>query len=176
MLSDVQPETSGYSIWLEFGRSKAELRQLINLLSRRLGTPAFSPHITLAGQLDYREKTIIEKTSWLASVTDPFKVRCNRFGYEHTSFFKAFYLEVALNNALKDLRNIAEDTFKITNQLYLPHISLLYGYPDSKIRENLISELGNRLPVVADVTVISVIKSYGQVANWELIREYELGN
>lgn len=174
--SENQPETQGYSIWLELGRSREDVGKLIRRISRNYGTPEFHPHITLAGQTGSGKKTLVEKTSWLASVTDPFKVKCKQFGFDEGAFFKAFYFEVTPGNPLTDLRKLAEESFSMSDQPFLPHISLMYGYPDAETRNALTTELGNRLPFVADVTGISVVKTDGPVAQWKTVRAFELGN
>lgn len=175
MSPDGQPEISGYSVWLTFGRAETELSKLINRLSYRLNTPVFRPHITLAGQISTGSRPLLEKASWLASVTDHFKVRCLGFGSE-ASFFKTFFLEVNLCTPLRDLRNLTEKHIPLASPVFLPHISLVYGYLDHNTRSPLIADLNTILPLTADVTALTIVKTEGPVSNWHTVKEFELGN
>ncbi|MCA1802237.1 MAG: 2'-5' RNA ligase family protein [Rhodothermaceae bacterium] len=175
MSSDEQQELSGYSVWLTFGRAEKGLSKLINRLSHRFNTPVFRPHITLAGQINTGSRLLLEKTSWLASVTDPFKVRCYRFGSEE-SFFKTLYLEVNLSTPLRDLRNLTEKHIPLASPVFLPHISLVYEYLDHNTRNRAIADLDAILPLTADVTALTIIKTEGPVFNWHTVKEFELGN
>jgi 2'-5' RNA ligase len=175
MPSDVQPHTSGYSVWLTFGRAEKELAKRIAQLSRRLNTPVFRPHITLAGQITAGSRSLLEKTSWLASVTDPFKVRCVQFGSE-PSWFRTLFLEVALSTPLLDMRKLTEKHLPLANPSFLPHISLVYGHLEDKTRNQIISELDSMLPFSADVTAITIMKTEGPASDWQPVKEFELGN
>lgn len=175
MSSDTEQHISGYSVWLTFGRAEKKLTKHIAQLSSRLNTPVFRPHITLAGQIGTESLSLPETISWLASVTDPFKVQCPQFGSERT-YFKALYLEVALNAPLKDLRMLAEKHLPAASPGFMPHISLVYGYPDAKTRSQITSELGTILPFTADIATITIMKTEGPVSDWYQIKEFELGD
>jgi 2'-5' RNA ligase len=175
MSSDGKPAISGYSVWLTFGRAEKELSKLINRLSHQLNTPVFRPHITLAGQLSTGSRSLLEKASWLASVTDHFKVGCSRFGSE-ASFFKTLFLEVNLCTPLRDLRNLTEKHLHLASPEFLPHISLVYGDLDNNTRSQIMTELNTNLPLTADVTALTIVKTEGPVANWHTVKEFELGN
>jgi 2'-5' RNA ligase len=172
----MQPETRGYSIWLHPGKTREDLSHLITMIAGRLGTPAFPPHITLAGEVDADPEKLGKQISWIASVTDPFKVRSDKFGYQKESFFKAFYFEIEPGKRLLDLRKLAAKALHIPVRPYLPHISLVYGHPGDEARKKLITELGNWLPLTVEITRISLRKTDGPVSAWSLIKEFELGN
>ncbi|MFU8859944.1 MAG: 2'-5' RNA ligase family protein [Cyclonatronaceae bacterium] len=175
MPSEAEPHINGCSVWLTFGRAEKKLAHYIAQLSDRLNTPVFRPHVTLAGQIGSERRSLLETTSWLASVTDPFRIYCRQFGSE-PSYFKALYLEVTLATPLKDLRLLTEKHLPAASPGFMPHISLVYGNLNAESRSQIISELGIILPYTADVTTITIMKTDGPVSAWHQIKEFELGN
>ena len=134
-------EVDHYSIWLETENPNCPHKKAIDEISTVTRTPAFTPHITLIGNIKRWSVEVIQnKIERLAEGTETFDVN---FGY---FFIGPSWLNVILvfakqNSDLTDLRLRAERVFEKSSLIYLPHMSLLYGKASHGIKKGIVKSL-----------------------------------
>ena len=165
-----------YSIWLETENPNCPHRKAIDEISRTTGTPAFTPHITLIGDIRRQGVDVIQKKiDELAGYTCAFDVH---FGY---FFIGPNWLNVILifarqNSTLTNLHLRAERVFEKRSLLYLPHMSLLYGKVSRVVKKRVIKKVKEDGILKHSFTVnrISLWHCRNGVANWKRITSVEL--
>jgi len=167
--------TSKYSLWLvPAGRQAALLSALIRRLASWNGTPTFLPHVTLMGRIRVPEGQILAIAERLAGSSSPFQLTFSTpEGQEE--YFRALYLPVCENRELGLLHEQACKYFhRLEGFLFFPHLSLLYGSLDSKIKTKLISEITREYPRRIQVNQLEVYKTEGPVEVWQKCGEFPL--
>lgn len=170
-------KTSGYHLFLEpTGTSKHGLHHLIQQFAAEFGGPIFDPHVTLLAELQDEDETeLIGKVAALVAGQSSFSVSLEALSMEDR-YFRALYLRVQENEALAALHEKAEEIFSIqSSELYVPHLSLLYGnYPEARKLNAL-----DTIYVPDDMTFlvdrVSLYKTEGEVGEWVKVQECILG-
>lgn len=150
-----------YSIWLMPPAALRErFAELIDALSRRLGTPRFEPHITLAAPRAVTDAQALSEAQRLATRLAPVPLRFN--GIDHTdAYFRCLFLRaVKTPEILAAHRRACAELGEPIEADYMPHLSLVYGEIDRAEKEKMIADVGARFPAefVADgIAVCSVV-------------------
>lgn len=165
----------GYSLWLKADRSTSiEIQAAIDGLCKRLNAPHFSPHITLLGQLDSDEEAVRLKTHELANRTKPFEVVATEIDFQDV-FFRSMFLKISETDALMDLNSAARKIFdRQADQPFFPHLSLLYSYESRLSKLQASNDVNLNLPKTFKITGMEIIRTFGQVQDWNLIQKIEL--
>ena len=156
------------------GEAYTKLKNLISQLSEKYSTPVFEPHVTLIGSVLGPEDEILSKTSKLASVIEPYRIKLRKIGYldEYTKwlFIKAEKTDEVMNANLKarDIFNRQDDSE------YMPHLSLMYSNLPLKIREEIITEIGEESNITFDVGAIHLFSTTGEPKEWYRVKEFAL--
>ncbi|MBI2334274.1 2'-5' RNA ligase family protein [Candidatus Daviesbacteria bacterium] len=130
-----------YTLWIVPNpQIKSILEKIILDLSQEYGGPYFEPHMTLLGDIEVSEKEILEGTQKLASSIKPFALTLGEISFS-TTFFQNVFVRVKSNAKLMDANLKAKQVFKMDNNLFMPHISLLYGDHDMSTREKIASNI-----------------------------------
>ena len=122
---------------------KEEVPLILNAkqtIDNKLKGPNFPIHMTLSGKIDLNktdEKGIEEK---MVNNFSPFEVFFKGYGMKDY-FFQAFYVEVNLNQDLKEVRSKICDILKLEDEEFMPHLSLYYGKKSLEEKQSLLSEL-----------------------------------
>ncbi|MGC9997470.1 MAG: 2'-5' RNA ligase family protein [Terriglobia bacterium] len=137
--------TLGHALWLmPSGEVCQRLTGTILELSRQYGTPAFEPHVTLAGSIVGPAREVESKIKDLARRIPPFTVRLTTVeGLEE--YFRCLFVRVAQTHPIMSANKAAREIFRLPKQpAFMPHLSLLYGSLLSKEKERIIISLGRR--------------------------------
>ena len=128
-----------YSLWLMTEEDISDkVYSLIKQLAKDYSGPVFEPHITLLPDIVLSEEEIIEKTSKLASDEHSFLIEVEKIDYQNT-YFRNLFIKLKLNDELLNLHNEANQIFEIDNdQVYMPHISILYGNHSKETKEEIV--------------------------------------
>ena len=113
-----------HSIWLMPAPEDAKLLSgLVAELSSRLGTPLFTPHLTIAGDTDRPVTTL---TAAIAEAAREIRAFSETVAAIETSeaFFRSFYARFAVSPPLATLKQWLDGE---ATQAFMPHVSLLYG-------------------------------------------------
>ena len=134
-----------YSIWLmPKGEVRRRLAEAIVDLSGEYSTPAFEPHVTLAGSIVGPAREVESKVKDLARRIPPFTVRLTTVaGLEE--YFRCLFVRVAHTHSIMSANEAAREIFRLPKRpAFTPHLSLIYGSLPSKEKERIIASLGRR--------------------------------
>jgi 2'-5' RNA ligase len=165
-----------YALWLlPEPEKETSLSQLIDRLSEEYGGPRFDPHLTLLGNLEGDEKTLIARTSQLAARLKQFTLRTKSIEYRE-DFYKSLFITIEASSALESARHSAENLFNhMTETVYMPHLSLIYGKQSEQKKENLSKALMEEILFEFVVDRIRLVAAFGPVDKWKSVTELELG-
>lgn len=164
-----------YSVWLMPPPALREhFAELIDALSRRLGTPRFEPHITLAAPRGATKAQALAEAQRLATHLAPVPVRFD--GIDHTdAYFRCLFLRAAKSaELLAAHRRACTELGQPVEADYLPHLSLVYGEIDRAEKEKIIAEIAGRHPgeFVADRIALCAI--VGTPDAWPILGPFSL--
>jgi len=168
-------KAEGYSIWLmPAGEVHRKLARIISQLSRKYSTPDFDPHVTLVGDLIGAEEEIIAKTSELAGLLRPFKIKLEKADYLD-EYFRCLFIRAEKTKEITVANNVARGIFNLKPAPeYMPHLSLMYGEIFSKIKEKILADLEKEFNISFEVTAIHLFSTTGEVKDWHKIKEFSL--
>lgn len=164
--------SKGYSLWIvPTGQTNVKSVNLVKKLASENQSPIFHPHITLLGDFLYIEQEAIEKTKELVSGQKPFTIKLNEIGYEDFHF-RTLFVRAEESVPLLALHNRAKEIFqKQDTPSYIPHLSILYGIYPTRLKEEIIKEIGKNQLAQFKVASVHLVKG-GEVADWRIIGEY----
>ena len=165
-----------YSLWLmPTGEVYNKFSDLIRRLAMEYSSPIFEPHVTLLGELMQSEEDIIRKTGQLAEGKEPFPVTLTTIDYQDF-YFRALFVKVEETEPLILLHNRTKEVFGMQNiQVYMPHLSLLYGNFPQTAKERIIEGIGRNHPAQFTVNNIHLFKTGKQVNTWYKVKEFPFG-
>ena len=152
---------------------RARFADVIDSLSRRLGTPRFEPHITLSGG-EAAEANIRARTSALAARLAPVPVHLTRAGYTD-AYFRCLFVHAARTPALLAARASAAIEYeRPLDEEFMPHLSLVYGELASLQKEKILDDLGREFDVHFVAEEITLCRADGTPDTWPLIGPFKL--
>lgn len=128
----------GHSLWfVPCGDSKIAYESLIADASKNLETFRFIPHITLVAAILEGETDVCVRTKKLASTLAPFTFEFDRISHGD-AYFKCVYAQMKRTDTVVDANMLARQFFpeRSSDPEYMPHMSLVYGDFDDKIKQN----------------------------------------
>ncbi len=169
------PQAKGYSLWLmPSGELYVRLASLITNLSERHHTPNFEPHVTLLGEIVGSARDVFSKTRELSSVVRRCSIELSDVEHADT-YFKCLFLRAGETDAVMRANLEARKVFDRGNDTkYMPHLSLLYGNFPPETKEQIIREIGNRIPVSFAVDSIHLFSTNGGPEEWRRMLEFSL--
>lgn len=164
-----------FSLWIVPPPNFAKpLEEIIFRLSKEHNSSSFSAHMTLIGDISGDEKTIFERTKELASSTDQFPLILGEISFS-TTFFQSVFVRVESSGALMDLNLKAKEIFGVDNNVFMPHISLLYGDHPMSTREQIASELELPSDLSFNAEKLTIIPTPTMIPkDWKSIAEIPL--
>ena len=148
---------------------------LIRRLAMEYSSPIFEPHVTLLGEFMQSEEDVIRKTGQLAEAKEPFPITLTTIDYQDF-YFRALFVKAEKTEPLLSFHNRAKEVFGMQNiQVYMPHLSLLYGNFPQTTKERIIEEIGRNHPAQFTVNNIRLFKTGRQVNTWYKVKEFPFG-
>lgn len=166
---------AAYSLWLLPPASdRTHYAALISLLSHRLGTHAFEPHITLSPRFDNSETQAIRTAENIARRLAPVAVQLEAI--EQTdAYFRCLFLRAAQTPAILAAHRLAcSEVGQEPEDNYLPHVSLVYGTLDRSTKEAIALELANEVPRRFVVGHLGLCHIVGTPNAWPLVATFPL--
>ena len=170
-----------YALWLlPEPERETSLSQLIDRLSEEYGGPRFDPHLTLLGNLEGDEETLIARTSQLVARLKQFTLRTKSIECRE-DFYKSLFITIEASSALESARHSAEHLFNhvlfnhVVETVYMPHLSLIYGRQSEQKKESLAKGLIEEILFEFVVDRIRLVAAFGPVDKWKSVTELELG-
>ncbi len=163
-----------YSLWVTPTSSlKKSLDELILKLSKKYRSPKFEAHMTLLGNIDSDEKTMIKKTKELTSETKTFSLQLGEISFS-TTYFQSVFVRVKSTDELMEANLKAKKIFQMDNNVFMPHISLLYGNHQMKLREKIASEIELPKYKYFKAEKVIVVPSTQNPTEWKHLAEIPL--
>lgn len=107
---------------------------MIDRLSNRYHGPRFDPHMTLLGDIDGNLSAVEQKIKDLAKGLEKLELTLGPVSFS-TTYFQSVFVRVNSNAKLMQLNLEAKKLFDMENNVFMLHISLLYGDHDMATRE-----------------------------------------
>lgn len=167
---------SEYSLFLmPSGRTYAKLKRIISKLSKELKSPSFEPHLTLVLRIHGAKKDVIEKTMLLSNSVKKFEVRLSGFGYKD-EYFRCLFLKAIQSKELMQANAKGRKIFNsYPKNKFFPHLSLLYGNFDTKLKKKIIKDLG-KIDIKFKADKIKLYLIGKTPKQWKLIKEFKITN
>jgi len=163
-----------YSLWIVPPIKTSEpLREVIANLSAKYGSPDFEPHITLLGDISLDFESLKQKAGLLVSKLKPFPISFGEVSFS-TTYFQSVFVRVKVTAALMNANMLAKEIYKVDNNVFMPHISLIYGDHDMKTREKIVSEVGLLKDISFEVSKLVVTPSTQNPNDWKHLAEFEI--
>jgi len=151
-----------------------QLSSLIQQLSKPYGTPEFEPHVTLIGGLTGDLESIILKSAKLSSMIRFYALTLDKIDYRD-EFYRCLYVQIKPTDeviqANAQARNVFDNT---TKEPYMPHLSLMYGSIDKRIKQRIIQTVGTSLHGSFPAESIHLFSTTGSPFEWFRIAQFVL--
>lgn len=163
-----------YSLWIiPPSDLKRIIDEIILKLSKEYKSPKFEAHTTLLDGINSDEKTIIKGTKALASELKTFPLQLGEISFS-TTYFQSVFVRVKSTDELLEANLKAKKIFQMDNKVFMPHISLLYGNHQMKLREKIASEIELPKYKYFKAEKIIVVPSTQNPAEWVHLAEISL--
>ncbi|MBI2543161.1 MAG: 2'-5' RNA ligase family protein [Candidatus Aenigmarchaeota archaeon] len=165
----------GYSIWMmPTGDVYRKLSGIISELSSKYSAPKFEPHVTLLGELLESEDVVLSKTEQLSKTIKPFSIKLALVDYLD-QYFRCLFLRAEETNYLTDANNNARELFnRQQDPKFMPHLSLMYGDFPTRLKDEIIRQLGKEFNVIFDVKSIHLVSTNNETKEWHRVKEFVL--
>jgi 2'-5' RNA ligase len=148
-----------YALWIKpSGEVFETLSQTIRKLATELNTVVFEPHVTLLANLDGSEQELAERGEELSGQIKPFKISLTEPAYQD-EYFKCVFLQVEKTQSVMNANACAGRIFKRPQEIYEPHVSLVYGQLPEERKKLIIRGLPENLKTHFEAKAIYVIKA-----------------
>jgi 2'-5' RNA ligase len=170
-----EPRAKGTSLWLmPEGPIHATLAGRIEGLAVRLGTARFSPHVTLLPGVVGPEANVLDAARALAAELGPFTLESSGVDGTETHFRCLFY-RVRAAEALRAAQGRAARRFgREPDPSFDPHLSLVYGTLDARVKAELSRELVQQMPPPFEARRLHVWRTEGAVGEWRALGSFAL--
>lgn len=126
-----------YSIWLVPEEcEKRSVQDIINSLLRTYGGDVFTPHLTILGEINGEETKIKKIFTDSTKGFHSLEIFVDRVTFS-TTFFQNVFILAKPTSDLLELNLNLKKRFDMPNDFFIPHISLMYGLEDMKLREEI---------------------------------------
>lgn len=151
-----------------------QLHGLIQQLSKPYGTPEFEPHVTLINGLTGDLETIILNSAKLASTMHNYDLVIDSIDHQN-EFYRCLFAHIRHTDAVLNAHARACGVFtKITNEKYMPHMSLMYGSLDTHIKKRIMQTIGTDLQGTFTAEMIHLYSTTGLPHEWFRIAQFVL--
>jgi len=156
-----------------------ETQDKIDQLSKEYGTPRFTPHITLLGDVDpdrnKTEKELIKISNEIMKALSPLEIQLSNVQGESNKWWKRIYISANKTDTLNAAYITASQKFGTIPDDYQPHISLLYSdeLPE-EITTSLVKQLDKEyIGRTFQVTEMELINANGHVRDWKVVKKFK---
>lgn len=162
-----------YSIWaLPEESTERELKDIILFLNKLYGGPSFEPHLTLLGDVKADQKQLACVVDKLAEELTDFNLKLGEVSFS-TTFFQSVFIHVLATTKLMEQNLKAKQLLGLENNLFMPHVSLLYGDQDIKTREQASRQviLSNN---IYNVNRLALVPSKCDPQDWVILHQAKI--
>lgn len=171
-------QTHNHSLWLmPQGVAGSRLARVIKKLSQAYGTPVFPPHVTLLTGIARPARELLMETRALASAGYLKELQLGLDGLATTdAYFRSLFVLVEPNEELLAAEECTRKCFGAEQtEIFMPHLSLLYGALAETEKSAVIARLNQRYPTCIIAHEIAVYETGGAPEAWQRIGSVTLG-
>lgn len=144
-----------HTLWIEPPQNIAKILQdIVDKLGHEFNGPVFQPHMTLLGDIPGKEEEILEKAVLLAKELEPFEIELGEVSFS-TTYYRNVFIRVKSSAKLMDANMKAKEIYGYENDIFMPHMSLLYGNHDVETREKIANQV--QIPKGLSFTVDNLV-------------------
>lgn len=163
-----------YTIWVIPPEPLSnKLTTVIDRLCKEYQGPLFDPHMSLLTNIEKEPSEIEEKVRKWAEDLDKFELSLGPVSFS-TTYFQSVFVRVNSTATLMQLNLDAKKLFEMNNDVFMPHMSLLYGNHDMVTREKAAKSV-NLEPTSFIVDKFVITPSTNDPKEWEHIATIPLG-
>jgi len=130
-----------YSIWIVPPEPVfSQIKKIIDKLSKKYESPLFEPHMTIVGNIDKDLSEIEKKIKILRSNDKKLELTLGPVSFS-TTYFQSVLVRVNSTAKLMKLNLDIKEILGLENNVFMPHISLLYGNHNMSVREEIASSV-----------------------------------
>jgi 2'-5' RNA ligase len=172
-----EPRAKGISLWLvPEGAVRQTLAEQIQRLADRLGTPRFAPHVTLLPGIPDPETKVVDAARALAAELGPLSLESSGVVDGAETHFRCLFLRLRASEALREAHaRAARRLGRDPDPSFDPHLSLVYGTLDARVRAQLSRELAPRIPASFEACRLQVWRTEGPVGEWRELGSFAFG-
>lgn len=142
----------------------SQLKNKIDELAKQFNGPVFEPHMTLVGNIEMDLAELEQKVKELAGNTSKFEVKTSEVSFS-TTYFQNVFVKVKPSARLMQLNLNAKKLLGMENNLFMPHISLLYGTQDMERREKAAFQI--ELPELSfEARELAIVPASEDMSKW----------
>lgn len=170
-------QEKSYSLWLRPTQAQIDdLTKIISGLAHRYRTNPFPPHITLLSSISSDLNTISKFCKQIIEERQTFDIRLEEISYTD-AYFRNLFIITRLEKPLINLYEITKTKFRCnTSEIFMPHVSILYGTLDTKTQQALKKELDGNYPNKFSCQRLDIYNTTGKESEWHLIESYPLNS
>lgn len=144
-----------------------ELDQIIKDLSNKNESPVFMPHLTVLGGIDRELSDIQKAVETVTKDTEKLNLSLGSISFS-TTYFQSVLVRVDSTAQLMQLNLDIKKLLDIENNVFMTHMSLMYGNHDMKTREKIVAKIKlQNVSFIANEIVI--IPEKPEPSEWEPI-------
>ena len=163
---------SGFSLWLMPPPAvRDRFCPLIAELSRRLGTPAFEPHLTLVPSTV--EADLMARVASLAAGLAPLPVHLTEIGMV-SDYFRCLFVRAELTPPLQRAYHAACGALGQPPGDFMPHLSLVYGDLAPADKGRVVADIGRRFDLHFIVERVALYTTAGPPPAWRCVADFAL--
>ena len=164
-----------YSLWLRPSQTQIdELMKIISRLSHRYRTTPFPPHITLLPSIASNINNLVEICAQITKQFSAFDIQLEGIAYTPAYFRNLFILAKTESPLIELYGQAAKLLGYQPNEVYMPHVGLLYGNLDEKKQQALKEELKNSYTKVFSCQRLDLYNTTNHESQWHLIESFHL--
>lgn len=111
-----------------------KLKKIIKNLAQEFNGPVFDPHLTLIGNINVDLPELEQKVKKLASLIDNLEINLGDASFS-TTYYQNVFIRVLSTEKLMQLNIEGRKLLGMSSDVFMPHISVLYGNQDMSARE-----------------------------------------
>lgn len=124
-----------YSIWVIPPEPVTNtLTDIVKKLAHDFDGPIFEPHMTILGNIDLELPRIIEVIKPVSESLTQLELSFGPVSFS-TTYFQNVLIRINSTTKLMQLNMDLKQALNVNNDVFMPHISLLYGNHDMDLRE-----------------------------------------
>jgi len=168
-------QENSYSLWIRPSQTQIdELTKIISRLSHRYRTTPFPPHITLLPNITAPINTIEKACRKILERHQAFDIELKEIAFTQ-DYYRNLYIVTKTGTLLTTLYEDTKDTLSSeTDDIYMPHVSLLYGKLDAKQQHALKEELKGSYANTYNCQRLDIYNTTNKVSEWHLVKTYYL--